>query len=155
MTFNPADYSPEVPFLPGERVCLNPETPNYQEYNRRQADGTAGYVIKLELNESGLKRWRTFDRRDRAQAVCHVRWDNGNTNSYKFFDLLPVNTPAIDIIVLKLANGATLRGPTEYVFGEADFYVIKERTTVVSMERFDAPYRAKMLDFIGFLPSAP
>lgn len=146
MSFNRQDYAPDVPYLPGTRVCLNPDAPNYRTYNETQAKGDAGYIVKLDLDATTFHNWRTYSPSTRAGVDTVVRWDNGHQNVYHFYDLLPVEATPIDVVHIVTRDGNSYYGPPEDTWKRADADVIKHGGKVRSVRVFDEEWRKKILD---------
>jgi len=148
MSYNRDDFAPDVPFLQGMRVCLNPESPDYRQSNE-SAQGNAGYVVKCDLTEKNMKEWKSYSTRIRTEMVCRVQWDNGEQSSYYFHTLLHVESNPIDILFVKLTSGSTFFGPVDAVYQQVDNYVLKEGYHVRSTVLYDNAWRSKMLDLLG------
>lgn len=148
MSFDKRNYAPDVPYIHGMRVCLNPDITDYRRQNER-VQGNAGYVVQSDAaNEEMMLKWKTFSPTTRADIHCAVEWDNGWRGNYQFFMLLPVDSPAVDTIHIRLGNGNHYTGLPDKTYKVADEYVFGEGVKVRSIFTFDNEWRGKMLKLL-------
>lgn len=141
----------DIPFLPGHRVCLNPESDNYRRYNENQAMGNAGYIVVPVFNiDAEWIDYKTYSTRSKERLSVRVKWDNGVYNSYMFKDLLHVDSPPKNMIQVRLTNGETYNELVDEHGGsqKLDELIIKGGHAIRSRHtrKFDDAYRNHIIE---------
>lgn len=143
----------QLPLLPGQRVCLNPESRVYEELNEA-CRGTSGYVIGLENDKILEKRWITLSQRQRNDIVMNVKFDNDRTLLVRKENLLLIEAPSITVerYVLKNRIGRkalTVVNGDKLEQDEVDKRIFKQGHTVESKTTYDNEWRAKIIEQIN------
>lgn len=129
-----------LPPVVGQKVILNPEGGNFEEYNHRQAKGDAGYIVRLDfdLNET---EWALHSEKDKKHSIAlQIIWENGHENTYRLPDVLPIYEDMKDLHVIETSNG-DIRGTSEEIEAKLDDMIIKKRSHVYRHIKFDKTYR--------------
>ncbi len=141
-----SDKMYELPYLPGQRVCLNPEMDKYQDVvNSIKCD--TGYVVKLDMALNELKYWSTF--KNKQNQVVQVQLDNGSIYNLILRNLLLIDAPP------RTAHCYTLSTGYNYLYVEGnvneqsiiermDNEVINKGRQVMYYEKYDNEWRAKV-----------
>lgn len=135
----------ELPFLPGQRVCLNPEASRYPQLNER-VRGNAGYVMYSNYGDADLEKWKTFS--NKQEVIVYVKFDNDKIFSCRHKELLSIDAPPKTITRYALSNGDIIR----VLEGDDDEHISKAiivngyklRSTTI----YDNDWRAKMTEKI-------
>lgn len=135
-----------IPFLPGTRVCLNPESKAYKDWNQR-VKGNAGYVIETNFDDKTLLNWaQDISKADRQVLVC---FDNEVKIFIKHRDLLQVDAPSITITKYMLSCGDSLsykdNDNTEYM----DKLIFKHGYKLKDKIVMDNDWRAEIISKIA------
>lgn len=93
----------ELPFLPGTRVCLNPEGDNFRTLNRI-SNGSAAVVLHIEMDNERLSAWSQLDRR--KDVKLFVRFDNEYEKLCTHKDFLQVDTKPKTITTFIFEDGS-------------------------------------------------
>lgn len=83
----------------GQVVRLNPAHDDYSEYNRRQARGDLGVIIRRHNDVDTIAEIRRKIK-GVSGASLDVQWQNGHRNTYRDTALLPINGVFLDFRVI-------------------------------------------------------
>lgn len=106
-----------LPPVKGMRVELNKEHPSYEGYNNRQAKGTKGTIIKVNISNSTIKSWNpnTY----LGEYVLEIKWDNGHVNDYNLSAIVPLwkelPETSRDMQKVTLSDGTTIDKDANYL----------------------------------------
>lgn len=135
----------EIPFLPGQRVCLNPEGSRHSRL-KQSSDNTAGYVLKIGINDNDIKRWSGIGNKENTSIT--VRFDNGWTGTCNFSDFLSIETTAKTIRKFEFSDGYAVWIIEGESLEDLDRMIIKEKYSLRRQIVYDNEWRAEILQTI-------
>ena len=136
----------ELPYLPGTRVCLNPEANRYRELHRRSG-GNAGYVIDPQMHDYDLIRWRSRNHKDRTEII--IKFDNGWKVTTRYNEVLPIDAPNKTVTKYILSNGDRIVIVDGDDTSSLDKTIIKHGVQIREKIVYDNEWRDKIIHHIS------
>lgn len=137
---NKSEITP-ILFLPGMRVCLNPESPYYKNI-KNVTKSEIGYLLSYLINEEDA----LFNLINNIDFTVLVKFDNFSKNYHvKIYDLLPIDAPQVDVKHYYLNNGA-IYYLIDKTMDELDEAVIIKRINIKDVKIYNDLYREKITE---------
>lgn len=143
----------EFPILPGQKICLNPEGKRYQTLLNITNNELTGYVVNILLSEKELIKWKTTQYKNYAIKVKF----NNTKGIFTLYnnDILPINTPPINIIAYYLSDGSTYftfensTFENDETFNILDKKILIHGIQITQIKHFNNTWREKILKAIA------
>ena len=138
---NKSETTTPILFLPGMRVCLNPESPYYKGI-KNATKSEIGYLLSYLINEEDA----LINLINNIDFTVLIKFDNFSKNYHvKIYDLLPIDAPQVDVKHYYLNNGA-IYYLIDKTMDELDEAVIIKRINIKDVKIYNDLYREKITE---------
>ena len=137
--------------LPGSKVCLNPETDTYKQYNSIIQNAT-GYVVKF-FSYSKIESLKYLKEIPNKTPKLLIKFQiNDTTKIYMNLypeEILLINAPIVDVKVYTLSNYDTYALIDDEQDDKIDNLIFNQGIRITSHYTFDKEWREKAEEIIA------